>query len=161
MCVAGRVGLNLVCNDRLVREGMFNDVFLPPYRDDNGITVGCYAYRLFGNQYAASSSASLASSISLEDYHEDEDRDDLENANDEEKDSDATTMTTTATTETTPTTMKGKDLPPPPPHLWDSPLYPYLGPSPNGIEMAEAIRAASPWLDIKKVLTTPNPPHQK
>ena len=131
---------------------MFGNVFLPPYLGDYGIAIGCCAYALFGNRYDASSSTSLASSISLEDDHEDEYRDELNNANDKDKDKDADATTTAAAATTT---MKGEDLPPPPPPLWYGPLSPYLGPSPINIEMAEEIKAASPWLNVKNKTDNP------
>ena len=132
---------------------MFGDVLFAPYPWYDGISVGCCAYVLFGNRYDASSSASSFPSISSEADHKNEGRDDLDNANDEDKDADATTTTTTTSTKKTTTvkmtTTKGEDLPPPPPPLWNSPLSPYIGPSPTDIEMAEGIQAASLWLDIK------------
>ena len=94
----------------------------------------------------------MASNDIEEADHEDKDRDNLNNDND--KDKDANAMTTTTTTVMTKTT-KGEDLPPPPPPLWDGPLSPYLGKSQTYIEIAEAIRAASPWLDIKKMSNDP------
>ena len=149
LCVTGGVGFNLVCNGRLVREGIFGDVFLPPYPGDNGIAVGNCAYGLFGGWYDASSSAFSDSLISPEADHEEKDRDDLNNANNKDKDADDTT--TTATT----TTTKGNYKPPTPPPLWDGPLSPYLRPSPTDIEIAEAIRAASLWINVKKMSDDP------
>ena len=129
---------------------MFNDVFLTPYPGDHGITKGCCAYGLLGNRYSTSSSASLVSLISSEADDEVKERDDLDNdnANDKDKDKDSDHTATTTTTSKM-TTTKGKDLPPPPTPLWDSHLYPYLGPSQTNIEMAEVILAASLWIDIK------------
>ena len=114
LCVAGGLGLISVCNGRLVREGMFNDVFLTPYPGDHGITKGCCAYGLLGNRYSTSSSASLVSLISSEADDEVKERDDLDNdnANDKDKDKDSDNTTTTTTTSKM-TTTKGKDLPPP------------------------------------------------
>ena len=106
LCVAGEVGLNLVCDGQLVREVMFEDVFLPPYSGDDGIAVGCCAYGLFGNRYDASSSASLASSILLGADHEDKDRNELYNGNANDKDKDANSVTTTMVIAMT-TTKKG------------------------------------------------------
>ena len=85
---------------------MFDDVLLPPYPGDDGIAIGCCAYRLFGNQYDASSSASLGPSILSKDDQEDKDRDNLGNANDKDKDANATTRTMKTVTKTTtaPTT---------------------------------------------------------
>ena len=62
---------------------MFDDVFLPPYPEDDRIAVGCCAYGLFRNRYNASSPASSASLILSEADHEDKERDNLNNANDE------------------------------------------------------------------------------
>ena len=137
--VAGGVGFNLVCNGRLFREGMFDDILLPLYPGDNGISVCFCANGLFRNLNDASSSTSLASSILLEANHEYKDREDLDNdkANDEEKDSDATTTTVTTTTT--------KRNPPP---LLDGHLSPYLGTSSTNIEMAEAIQSASLRLNV-------------
>ena len=137
---------------------MFDDVLLPPYPGDDGIAIGCCAYRLFGNWYGTSFTASSAFSILSEADHEGEDCDALDNANGKDKDANDTTRTTPTETETT---MKGKDLPSPLPPLWDGSLYPYLGPYPTDIEIAEAIRSASPWIDNKKCPTTLNPSHQK
>lgn len=37
------------------------------------------------------------------------------------------------------------------PPIWSKPLSPYLGPDPSELEMKEAIKEASPWLDVEAV----------
>lgn len=49
LCLAGGVALNSVLNGRLARELGFDDFFIPPYPGDDGISVGCAAFGLFGN----------------------------------------------------------------------------------------------------------------
>ena len=49
LCLAGGVALNSVLNGRLSRELGFESVFIPPYPGDDGISIGCCAYGLFGN----------------------------------------------------------------------------------------------------------------
>ena len=49
LCLAGGVALNSVLNGRLSRELGFENTFIPPYPGDDGISVGCCAFGLFGN----------------------------------------------------------------------------------------------------------------
>ena len=49
LCLAGGVALNSVLNGRLSRELGFEQTFIPPYPGDDGISVGCCAYGLYGN----------------------------------------------------------------------------------------------------------------
>jgi carbamoyltransferase len=49
LCLAGGVALNSVLNGRLNREIGFESVFIPPYPGDDGISIGCCAYGLYGN----------------------------------------------------------------------------------------------------------------
>jgi predicted NodU family carbamoyl transferase len=48
LCLAGGVALNSVMNGRLSRELGFKKVFISPYPGDDGISVGCAAFGLFG-----------------------------------------------------------------------------------------------------------------
>lgn len=57
LCLAGGVALNSVLNGRLSRELGFESVFIPPYPGDDGISIGCCAYALYGN-------AALSSQVS-------------------------------------------------------------------------------------------------
>jgi len=41
LCIAGGVGLNSVANYRLLREGLFEDVFIQPACSDTGLPLGC------------------------------------------------------------------------------------------------------------------------
>ena len=50
LCLAGGVALNSVLNGRLSRELGFEQTFIPPYPGDDGISVGCCAYGLYGNE---------------------------------------------------------------------------------------------------------------
>jgi carbamoyltransferase len=50
LCLAGGVALNSVLNGRLSRELDFHQTFIPPYPGDDGISVGCCAYGLYGNE---------------------------------------------------------------------------------------------------------------
>lgn len=49
LCVVGGVGLNSVMNGRLSRELGFEETYFSPYPGDDGISVGCCAFGLFGN----------------------------------------------------------------------------------------------------------------
>ncbi len=46
LCFAGGTGLNCSANDRLLREGPFEQVFIPPAPGDAGTALGCAAYGL-------------------------------------------------------------------------------------------------------------------
>jgi len=48
LCLAGGVGLNSVINGRLARELGFEETYLAPYPGDDGISVGCCAFGLYG-----------------------------------------------------------------------------------------------------------------
>lgn len=50
LCLAGGVALNSVLNGRLSRELGFENTFIPPYPGDDGVSVGCAAFGLFGNK---------------------------------------------------------------------------------------------------------------
>lgn len=45
-CFTGGVALNSVLNGRIVREGGFEEVYIPPCPGDEGISVGCALYGL-------------------------------------------------------------------------------------------------------------------
>jgi len=49
LCLAGGVALNSVLNGRLSRELGFKQTFISPYPGDDGISVGCCAFGVFGN----------------------------------------------------------------------------------------------------------------
>ena len=49
LCLAGGVALNSVLNGRLSRELGFDQTFVPPYPGDDGVSVGCCAFGLYGN----------------------------------------------------------------------------------------------------------------
>jgi carbamoyltransferase len=44
LCFAGGVALNCVANGRLLREGPFREVFVPPAPHDGGTAIGCALY---------------------------------------------------------------------------------------------------------------------
>lgn len=50
LCLAGGVALNSVLNGRLSRELGFEQTFIPPYPGDDGISIGCCAFGLYGNE---------------------------------------------------------------------------------------------------------------
>jgi carbamoyltransferase len=61
LCFAGGVGLNSVMNGRISRELGFKNTYFPPYPGDDGISVGCCAYGLFGNERLDSEGAKFHS----------------------------------------------------------------------------------------------------
>lgn len=48
LCIAGGVGLNSVLNGRLTRDLGFSQTYISPYPGDDGISVGCCAFGLYG-----------------------------------------------------------------------------------------------------------------
>ncbi|MFH0937610.1 MAG: carbamoyltransferase C-terminal domain-containing protein [Candidatus Daviesbacteria bacterium] len=44
LCIAGGVGLNCSMNGRIVRERLFDNVFIPPFVNDAGVAVGAACY---------------------------------------------------------------------------------------------------------------------
>lgn len=44
LCFAGGVALNAVANERILREGPFERMFVPPAADDSGLALGCAYY---------------------------------------------------------------------------------------------------------------------
>jgi carbamoyltransferase len=48
VCLVGGVALNSVLNGRLSRELGFEQTYVPPYPGDDGISVGCCAFGLYG-----------------------------------------------------------------------------------------------------------------
>ena len=60
LCFAGGVALNSVLNGKIRRDLGFDNVFIPPYPGDDGISVGCCAYGLFGNTATPNVSSAVA-----------------------------------------------------------------------------------------------------
>ena len=44
LCIAGGVGLNCVANNRIVQEGLYENVWIQPASSDAGIPLGCALY---------------------------------------------------------------------------------------------------------------------
>jgi carbamoyltransferase len=61
LCVCGGVAQNSVLNGRITRELGFQEVFIPPYPGDEGISIGCALWG-FAAAIAAGTSALSSSS---------------------------------------------------------------------------------------------------
>ena len=44
LCISGGVGLNSVCNGRIVNEGLYEKVFVTPAAGDSGVAIGAAAF---------------------------------------------------------------------------------------------------------------------
>lgn len=46
LCLSGGVALNSVMNGKILQQGLFRDVYIPPFPGDDGIAFGCAMYGL-------------------------------------------------------------------------------------------------------------------